>query len=458
MWLKVGNISTKISSPYPFEELRQECSISFRYYFKRKGWKHPEVREKVICLLKDDRFPTGWVNSIAKILDNKVKILDLRRKPKNKEIVDNLIDLRDYQREAVDKALVRTRGIINHPTGSGKTLIAAELIHKINQPCLYLVPSIELLLQTSRDLKDLLKTKIGMIGGGYFVKEKITVSTVASLWHVLKRSRVSFRENFGKVFTLIVDEVHHINKSSSNPLQLNTWFLVSQNIDAYWRYGFSATIGNEGTLSRRLLEATTGSLIHSVSSSELIDRGYLSRPQIFIYKVNSDRISEWPKAYEVNIIGNKERNELIRDLAWKYSNEGKTILINISRVEKHGKVLKEMIGRRAEFLYGESSKEERIKVKEKFKRKEIKVLIGTIYGEGVDIPSLDVVIVGDGGLSPRKLTQRIGRVLRISKEKSATIIIDFYDQDGGILERHSNSRLDVYKSEPSFVLRKEGFV
>ena len=70
---------------------------------------------------------------------------------------------------------------------------------------------------------------------------------------------------------------------------------------------------------------------------------------------------------------------------------------------------------------------------------------------------------GKGGESGRDLIQKLGRVVRKSRNKKEAILIDIYDNDGYIkykdkrgntrkkpciLLRHSNKRLDIYKSEP----------
>ena len=57
------------------------------------------------------------------------------------------------------------RGILVLPTGSGKSILAAMIMEKINRSTLVLV-TIELLIQWHKNLKEYFSCKIGMLGGG----------------------------------------------------------------------------------------------------------------------------------------------------------------------------------------------------------------------------------------------------------------------------------------------------
>jgi superfamily II DNA or RNA helicase len=63
---------------------------------------------------------------------------------------------------------------------------------------------------------------------------------------------------------------------------------------------------------------------------------------------------------------------------------------------------------------------------------------------------MDVIIMAGGGKSNKQTVQRVGRALRKSEGKSKAMIIDFYDADNGMLERHSKARLKTYKKESEF--------
>ena len=57
-----------------------------------------------------------------------------------------------YQKEAMKKWSEQKRGILVLPTGSGKSILAAMIMEKINRSTLVLVPTIELLIQWHKNI------------------------------------------------------------------------------------------------------------------------------------------------------------------------------------------------------------------------------------------------------------------------------------------------------------------
>ena len=71
-----------------------------------------------------------------------------------------MVELRDYQTKAlelIDRAfsIGKRAPLVAAPTGSGKTVIAAELIRRTDGRCLFLAPRRELVYQTSQKLHDI---------------------------------------------------------------------------------------------------------------------------------------------------------------------------------------------------------------------------------------------------------------------------------------------------------------
>ena len=113
----------------------------------------------------------------------------------------------------------------------------------------------------------------------------------------------------------------------------------------------------------------------------------------------------------------------------------------------------EWLGDVAESLYGTDKSDIRLDVLQRFREGELKILLSTLIKEGVDLPEMDAIILanaGKGGVGGRKTVQTIGRCLRLTEKKNTAIIIDFFDDDGGVLAKHSEERMKVYKSEPEF--------
>ena len=473
MRLEIGNRRTQVVDPpdKALETIIKLSTIKWQQYQKRRGAPHPEVRTRSLSYYRRETFPSGWAGRIYRALREEgfsPELVDLREKPKINPLGIVPVfphERRDYQEEAISLAIRKTRGIISHPTGTGKTLTAGVLVAVLEFPkTIYLVPNLELLRQTRDEFQAWFpNTEIGVLGDRSWKPERITIATPNIIWKRIASPET--RVLLDEVECLIIDEAHHVNIAGYGNRITNTWFRIGLECQAYWKFGFSATPGDPGSPERMLLEAVTGGILHHYSSGDAIRAGYLSQPEIRIYTIEiPNRISEWPKAYEENLTLNKERNKKIIDLAKAYARKGKTVLINVDRVEKHGVLLEKLVGRDGIFVWSQTKREERIRAKELIKEKKIKILIGTIYGEGVDIPSLDVVINAAGGKKNRRTIQKMGRVLRKAEGKTEGIILDFYDKDGdwrvssagrdyyspGLLEKQSKQRLKVYKSDPAF--------
>ena len=97
------------------------------------------------------------------------------------------INFRPYQLEALSHMVQSTRGIIQHPTGSGKTLIAAAIAGFIGRQTLYVVPTIDLLNQTYDVFCKIFgERRIGKIGDGETKFAEINIAVVNSLYNILQ--------------------------------------------------------------------------------------------------------------------------------------------------------------------------------------------------------------------------------------------------------------------------------
>jgi len=79
----------------------------------------------------------------------------------------------------------------------------------------------------------------------------------------------------------------------------------------------------------------------------------------------------------------------------------------------------------------------------------------SIFDEGINVKSLDTLILAGSGKSSTRALQRIGRILRPYEDengnnlKQNAIVIDFYD-DCKYLKNHSNKRKKIYRTENEF--------
>ncbi|GIX43893.1 MAG: DEAD/DEAH box helicase [Candidatus Hydrogenedentota bacterium] len=383
------------------------------------------------------------------------------------------VELRDYQRACVQAALNARRGVLELATGAGKTLLAACLIHELGLPTLFVVHTRDLLHQTREVFRQHLSSKIGQVGDGKIDLQPVTVATVQTCsrafginvgltpdddepleddpTEVAARSKdvVEFVRSCPVVF---FDECHHLPAECCYALAMETK-------NAHYRYGLSATPYRADRLDM-LLEAALGEKIFCARASNLIERGYLVPPEIYFYAVSPYRTApsrrpDYATIFREYIIHNPERNAMIVEHARALAEEGKSVLVLVSQVA-HGEVLRELMPE-APLVQGTDSAEKRQKVFHRLGKKSLRIVIATtLADEGLDIPTLDAVILASGGKSETRALQRVGRSLRPAPKKKHATIIDFFD-NAPYLQEHSLRRLEIFRTEPAFRIHTVGF-
>lgn len=418
-------------------------------------------------------FPAGLVQRVGKILrehgtDFELELLE--EPPVQKLGRANrkgpATALRDYQEECLARALKEKRGIIEIATGGGKTLLAAHIIHHLSRHCMFLVHTRDLLHQTIEMFRQELRIPIGCAGDGVIDLKPVTVGTVQTCARAFdlkldtcpdgetlpKDSQVSddqvqqLRSYLEAVPVAIFDECHHLPTET-------TYGLASEMKGAHWRFGLSATPYRADRMDM-LIEAALGPKIYSARASALIEQGYLVSPIIRIMPVAPlvvrNGTPTYNDIYSMYVVENRRRNKMIVDQVKKQVKAGKSVLVLVTQV-RHGQILCEMLTE-APLLQGYTPTQERQGILDGLRDKSIPVVVATtIADEGINVPTLDCVVVAGAGRSPTRVLQRIGRALRIAPEKEYAMVIDFLD-DAPYLREHAADRLELYKTEARFIL------
>jgi len=471
--LEVFNDFTYIDDDFPEQAiddvlvLKKEIFTTWDEKKKKRVSKpiRKEVEEVFLFELPNGLgFPTPAIRKIIKWFDKhgvEYKIIDRMVEPniKNKMFKWSGLKLRYYQEEAVKKAISNLGGVFVLPTGSGKTMTNAKLIYELNATTLYIVPKRELLIQAIQDFS-FLTDRVGELKT-FEEDYDIFITTPQKLWYSYLNKPERFEDFAKKVDLIIADEAHH---ARMNPVKkgrkkyFGTWFTVITRIPAFYKYGCTATVDEVGTYSRESLELTIGNIFYEVPQKDLTEQGYLSDVEVHWYDIQIDNDSyEWMKAFD-NLISYDKYNRRIALIARSYNKAGYSVLIFIDRVEKHGNKLKELLPE-AEFVHGSVKTKERARIKNRLLANEKIIVISSVYGEGVDIPSLDVAII-TGGVGRKAVMQKIGRLTRVWGGKKKGILVDFNHLDGFyytdersgkvlrrkyLLEIHSGKRLELYE-------------
>ena len=448
----IENKISKVTGAADFRE-KLEDALSYR----TKGFQFTDAYARGdwdgrrLLLWNGVAFPTGLAGLVIETLNREgveVQVYDQRSVPKRGPELVFLGEDRPYQR-IEDQCIAATRGIINFATGGGKTAVAARIIAKLDVPTLFIVPTKELLHQTAEELNRFLGVTVGKIGDKHFDLDYFTVATIQALFVILKnknhKRRGLLEIMMDETDVVFVDEAHHLGADS--------FFHVAQAVPAYYKFGLTGTAFRNDNADL-LLRAATGKVIARVSSSELIRADILARTKVRMHSFRSTELPdgmEWKDVYYYGVVWSQPRNALIRDLATDRIRAGKLVLIMVQRIE-HGHILGAALEREGSvFVQGRDSSQFRENLRLAFRSGEVRCVIATnIYDEGVDIPAMDTLIIASGGMSPVKSTQRVGRALRRTSDKTEAEIIDFMDDHHRILRRHANRRLRTYRSEPEF--------
>lgn len=411
-----------------------------RHFTTKREWSLPLIDKQGV-------FLSGFVPRVTKILGANHKVI---YKKLDFPIPDRInpylpdIDFRDDQLRLINSALEKKRGVILAVTGSGKTIVMAGIISCFPEArILFLVRKIDLVDQTIKVFTDLKLGTVSKFGGGFKdLSGRIIVSTTQS-FSLLKPS--DYCDKFDMVFS---DECHTASK-----FYKGQFYKIMSNLYAPMRFGFTATLPtNEET--KCVLEGLTGEVIDSLSHQEATDLEILAVPKVKLIKVDpfdSTNIRRYQDIYDQGIVKNRLRNRQILKEIKKCNEAGLSTITFVQRIE-HIERLLDLASSPNLYvpLYavmGIVKSDERLKIKKALQNKTIMNVVATVvWVEGLNIPSLDTIILAGGGKSEKDLIQSIGRGLRRTETKKEALIIDFVDE-AKYLSQHFCARLGVYVSK-----------
>lgn len=318
---------------------------------------------------------------------------------------------------------------------SGKTMTSALIVAKKQVPTLFVTPDTGLRVQATEFYEAMFPKQIS---NNILSDKPIIIANIQSLANKPP-------EAFKRFQMLMIDEFHHAAAKSYQ--KLNKLCL-----NAFYRYGFTGTYMRSDGKDMEM-RGVLDQVIFKITVSDLIERGYLVRPHIIItrYAIPKKAIPyrcNYVTAYNY-IIEDQGFHNLACEIARTKIAEGKQTLILVRRKE-HGRVLAEMLPD-AVYLSGDDDKDHREYVKSQFNKKKIRCVIATnIFGEGIDIPSIDVLINARAQKTEIQTSQGAGRVLRMHEGKESAEIFDFWIVGQKHLEAHSIERLQSYRKNRAF--------
>jgi superfamily II DNA or RNA helicase len=354
-------------------------------------------------------------------------------------------ELKPFQKKAVEDVYSKDFGILNAPTGSGKTVMALYLIYLRKQPALVVVHTKDLARQWINQASEFLgieKNEIGLIGGGSTkTGEKLTVGLVQSL--------IKYGDSLAdKTGHLIIDECHRTPSK--------TFTDVVASFPSKYLLGLSATPYRRDNLSK-LIFWYLGDLKHKIDSVDLQEGGHIIKAEVIFRPTDfspfHDPVTNYSKMM-TELTGDKDRNNLIAsDIAETFKKNGGHIIV-LSDRKKHCENLSSILKFRHKInsyvFTGDLSEKQRIETLETLTSEKDNIIIATgqLIGEGFDLKTLSTLFLTTPVNFSGRLIQYLGRVLRPSPGKAKAAVYDYVDVNVGVLKKSALSRAGIYGTKP----------
>ena len=478
----------------------QKKGVEYSQKYKLGLWDGKIHMLKAYPLKNEYIFPAGALYDVC-------SLLTLLRIEYKVEVINNNYtkcgfkwkthkQLYDYQEDILNKIIEQDgSGVVEMPTGAGKTLTAIKYAQRLDLPFMVLVHRAELFDQWRTEIKNTLGIEPTMIGDTTSAK-KIRAAIKKAEKEIVKVEAQHAKE-IGKPFPKLKDypyeadkikiiendvdakeaienskccicmvqTLHSFMKDRKSALRrldipvlivdechtapADTVFDVIYHCTCNYTLGLSATVGRTDGLEKKIT-AVIGPRVESMNVEQLVERKILARPKFYMLYPDvpmeyASRFAYYDKpnyqtVYTDCITLNMERNQLIADTAKHFMDGEHQIYIHVTQIN-HGEILQNMIPGSV-VVFGTSS--DRKQIIEDYRNGKIKCLISTLLKEGVSIPSIDVLIYAAGGKSEISTIQTIGRALRIKEDGRDAIVIDVYDAVEAYLMEHSRERIKTY--------------
>ena len=361
-------------------------------------------------------------------------------------IYTQYVPLYEYQDKAVEEALAKRNGILVAPCGSGKTQMGLALARRISKPTLWITHTRDLMVQAEERAKsifDLPKESYGEITEG-----KVNIGTHLTFSTVQTLARVNLDNlKFGCV---IVDECHHAVQSYKST---SMFAKVMNQLSCRYKFGLTATPYRGDGLEKGMF-ALIGDICSIVDEKEVKEKTVpvyekwynvpISTNSIDCY--NGDGTLDYTKLI-TGLCNDEERNTYIGRTIVDIEGSCLVLSDRLSQLESLMSFVSNF--KNCDMVKATNTKKgkkERKEAIEKLKDGRIDCLFATykLAKEGLDIPSLEHVVMASPIKDKSTVIQTAGRVARKAEGKTCGYVHDFID-DMGILQGMAKKRKNIRK-------------
>jgi DNA repair protein RadD len=337
------------------------------------------------------------------------------------------------------------------PTGSGKTVILSKMLRDEPGSSIAIAHRQELVSQISlalarngvrhrivgaRKNNNLTRiiTALQVAELGYSFLDPSAKTGVGGVDTVVKMVNEPW---FKSIRLVVQDEGHHVLKD-------NKWGRAASLFpNARGLFPTATPLRADGRGLGRHADGLTDALVLAPSMRDLITQGYLTEYRIFAppsdFHREHIRVSESTgEMVKEDAVKEVKRASITGDVCQHYlrfanGKLGVTFCVDVEEATKQAAAFN-AAGVRAEVVTAETPDAQRASILRRFKNREIMQLVNVdLFGEGFDLPALEVVSFARPTESFALYAQQFGRVLRLSEGKTHGIVIDHV---GNVL-RHS---------------------
>jgi len=450
-------------------------------------------------------LPTGFLYFLKSYYDRvklNYEIVEFRRFPKvNKDLATKLLDYyknknitedikfgelipRDYQIKSILLAVKNKGGIVQLPTGSGKTLLTAMIARLYNNTkILCIFDSIDILHQTYQSLTK----ELGFNADEVSIIQGQNIKDNGRIILLSVDSYEKAYDLFPQINVIVVDECHSLGSGDGKDVATRVLYSCQ---NASIRIGLTAT-GDiiENPYRQMALYGNIGPIVYKESIKEKISDNTLANIEVEMYYIDGPSpiiTGNWGDVYKevrltskkmkdqaekegltiitkngneysrkfidygdesTHYVYNKIRNEKIAEIAKK----NKRVLILFTR-KSHGLELQKLLPE-AKLIDGSDDKVVRDEAKSFLLENENHIVLASkIWNQGVNIPWIKTLIIAGAGKSMVVSIQRLGRSTRRDNttSKISAKFIDFYDRFSPLAIKQSNKRVFTYESYLGF--------
>ena len=326
------------------------------------------------------------------------------------------MELRPYQIQAIEatrQAAAKGSVILQLPTGSGKTVIAGDIVKRAlakGKKVAFLVPYISLIDQTWKSFYEQGISDLGVIQADHHLYDPDAVCQICSV------ETLSRRKIYPDVDLVIVDEAHRRSAFVQHWMKMGGTFV-----------GLTATPWSVGMGNH------WESLVVGNSTQEMIDEGYLSDFRVFAPSTpDLQGIKTVAGEYHQGELYKRVANTtLIASIVYTWlerSTHEKTLLFAVNRAhaaEIQARFLER--GVPAGYIDAKTPADERESIRRAFHQGRTKVVcnVGCLVA-GVDW-DVRTLILAAPTKSEIKYVQMVGRSLRTADGKNYSLILDHSD-------------------------------